>query len=83
MLLNILLTAAVTPWGVIVGALGAALVVFGAAFGISRIGISATENIARQPESAGDIRTTAVIIAVLIEGVALFGAVICFLALSS
>jgi len=82
MLENVIL-AATTSWGPVAGALGAGLVVFAAAFGISRIGTSATESIARQPESAGDIRTTAIIIAVLIEGVALFGAVICFLALSA
>lgn len=80
MLMNILLEAA--SWGPLAGGLGAGLVVFSAAMGIGKIGASAAEGIARQPESANNIRTTAIIIAVLIEGVALFGAVICFMALS-
>jgi F-type H+-transporting ATPase subunit c len=35
--------------------------------------------IARQPEAAGTIQTNMLIAAALIEGVALFGAVICFM----
>lgn len=61
--------------------LGAALVVIGAAWGIGKIGASAMEAIARQPESAGDIRTTMIIVAALIEGVALFAVVVCLMAL--
>ena len=60
--------------------LGAALAVIGAAFGIGKIGSSAMEAIARQPESAGDIRTTMIIVAALIEGVALFAVVVCLMA---
>jgi F-type H+-transporting ATPase subunit c len=78
---SILLQAA-TSWGPVAAAFGAGIVTIGAALGISRIGASAAEGIARQPESADAIRTTAIIIAVLIEGVALFGAVICFLAMN-
>jgi F-type H+-transporting ATPase subunit c len=81
MLSAILLQAA--SWGPLAGGLGAGLVVLAAALGIGKIGAAAAESIARQPESAGNIRTTAIIIAVLIEGVALFGAVICFMALSA
>ena len=51
--------------------------VMAAAFGIGRIGQSALEGIARQPESAADIRTTMIISAALIEGVALFAIVVC------
>ena len=61
--------------------IGAGLVVIGTALGIGKIGGNAAEAIARQPEAGGDIRTTAIIFAALIEGVALFGAVICFLSL--
>ena len=61
--------------------LGAALAVIGASLGIGKIGSSAMEAIARQPESAGDIRTTMIIIAALIEGAALFAIVVCFLVL--
>lgn len=59
----------------------AALAVFAAAFGISKIGKSAMDAISRQPEAAGNIRTSMIIVAALIEGVALFAVVICFMAL--
>jgi F-type H+-transporting ATPase subunit c len=72
----------VTPYGAMGAGIGAGLVVLGTGVGIGRIGGSAAEAIARQPEASGDIRTTALIIAALVEGVALFGAVICFLAMS-
>lgn len=62
-------------------ALGAGLAVIGAALGIGKIGSSAMEAVARQPESAGDIRTTMIIVAALIEGVALFAVVVCLMAL--
>lgn len=61
--------------------LGAAFAVIGASLGIGKIGSSAMEAIARQPESAGDIRTTMIIIAALIEGAALFAIVVCLMAL--
>ena len=60
-------------------ALGAGLAVIGAGLGIGKIGGSAMEAIARQPEVSGDIRM--IIIAALVEGVALFAIVVCFLAL--
>ena len=45
----------------------------------TRIGQGAVDGTARQPEATGDIRTTMIISAALIEGVALFGMVICVL----
>lgn len=60
-------------------ALGAGLTVIGAALGIGRIGSSAMEGIARQPEAAGNIQTAAIILAALIEGAALFSLVIMLL----
>ena len=66
--------------GKVGAALGAAIAVVGAAWGIGKIGSSAMEAIARQPESAGDIRTTMIIIGALIEGAALFAIVVCLLA---
>ncbi len=64
---------------VAVGAgLGAGLSVIGAGIGIGRIGGQAADGMARQPEMAGKIQTAALIFAALIEGVALFGAVIAF-----
>jgi F-type H+-transporting ATPase subunit c len=62
-------------------AFGAAIAAIGAGLGIGRIGSTAMEAIARQPEAAGDIRSNMIISAALIEGVALFAVVTCFLAL--
>ena len=59
---------------------GAALAVIGAGLGIGKIGSSAMEAIARQPEAAGDIRSNMIVIAALIEGVALFAVIVCILA---
>jgi len=61
--------------------IGAGMAVIGAGFGIGRLAGSALEGIARQPEATGDIRTTMLIAAALIEGVTLFAEVICFLLL--
>ncbi len=60
-------------------ALGVGLTTIGAGIGIGRIGGSATESIARQPESAGPINNAMIITAALIEGVALFALVIDYL----
>lgn len=62
-------------------AFAAAAAVFAAALGISRIGCTALESIARQPEAAGDIRSSMILAAALIEGVAMFAIVVCFLVL--
>ncbi|MCF0164319.1 MAG: ATP synthase F0 subunit C [Bacteroidales bacterium] len=67
--------------GTLGAAIGAGIAVVGAALGIGKIGSSAMESIARQPESAGKIRTSMIIVAALIEGVALFAVVVCFMAL--
>lgn len=56
-------------------AVGAGLAVIGAGMGIGKIGSSAMEAIARQPEAASKIQTAMIIAAALIEGVALFGVV--------
>ncbi|MFW6103785.1 MAG: ATP synthase F0 subunit C [Bacteroidota bacterium] len=58
---------------------GAAIVALAAAWGIGRIGSSAMESIARQPEAAGDIRSNMIVSAALIEGVSFFAIVVCFL----
>jgi F-type H+-transporting ATPase subunit c len=59
--------------------LGAGIVALAAGLGIGRLAAAAMEGSARQPEAAGDIRTSMIIAAALIEGVALFGLVICIL----
>lgn len=65
--------------GLFGAALGAALAVIGAAFGIGKIGASALDNIARQPEATEHIRGAMIITAALIEGVTLFALAICFM----
>ena len=83
MLLSSMLLQAVAgaSLGKLGAAIGAAIAVIGAALGIGKIGAAAMEAIARQPEAAGDIRMSMIIIAALVEGVALFAIVVCFLAL--
>lgn len=71
--------AALEPITVVGACIGAALAAIGAGIGIGKIGSSAMEAIARQPESAGDIRSNMIVIAALIEGVALFAVIVCIL----
>ncbi|MEW5805829.1 MAG: ATP synthase F0 subunit C [Acidobacteriota bacterium] len=59
--------------------LGAGLGVVGAGYGIGRLAASAMDGIARQPQVAGDIRTSMIIAAALIEGIAFFAEVVCIL----
>ena len=59
--------------------IGAGIVTLGAGIGIGKIAASAMDGTARQPEAGGAIRITMIIAAAMIEGVALFGAVVCFL----
>ena len=59
--------------------IGAGLVVIGAGLGIGKLAASAMDASGRNPEALGDIRTSMIIAAALIEGVALFGLVICIL----
>lgn len=56
--------------------LAAGLAAIGAGLGIGKIGGSAGEGIARQPEAADAIKGTAILLAAFVEGVALFAAVI-------
>jgi len=61
-------------------AIGAGIVVIGAALGIGKIGSSAMEAIARQPEAGSQIQTAMIIASALIEGAALFAIVVCLIA---
>lgn len=65
--------------GLLGAAIGAAIAVIGAGLGIGLIGFKAMEGMARQPEVAGRIQTAALILAALVEGVALFAVVVSFL----
>jgi F-type H+-transporting ATPase subunit c len=67
--------------GVLGGLLGSGVIVFGASLGISKIASGATEAVARQPEAGGRIFTSMVIAASLIEGIAFFGLIVCFVAI--
>jgi len=60
-------------------AFGAGLVILGAGFGIGKIGSSAVESMARQPEVAGNVQTAMIISAALIEGATFFALIVCML----
>ena len=60
-------------------AIGCGLVLLGAGYGIGKIGSSAVESMARQPEAAGGIQTAMIISAALIEGAAFFGLIVCMM----
>jgi F-type H+-transporting ATPase subunit c len=62
-------------------AIGAGLAAIGAGIGVGQIGGKAMEAIARQPEALGDIRSNMILASALVEGVALFAIIICFLAM--
>lgn len=64
----------------VLAGIGAALAVIGAGIGIGKIGGSAMDAMARQPEIAGKIQTAMIIAAALIEGVALFAVVVALIA---
>lgn len=66
-------------WGYIAAGFGAGICLVGAALGISKLASTALEGTARQPEAAGALRTSMIIPAALIEGLALFALVICFM----
>lgn len=73
-----------TPhWSIIY--LGAAassgVIILGAAYGISKIGASAVESMARQPEAANSINTAMVVSAALIEGVTFLALIVCLLSM--
>ena len=65
--------------GVIGAGIGAGLAAIGAGMGIGRLTASAVESMARQPEAINDVRGSMILMAAFIEGVALFGEVVCLL----
>ncbi|PKP04487.1 MAG: ATP synthase F0 subunit C [Bacteroidetes bacterium HGW-Bacteroidetes-6] len=64
----------------VLAGIGAGLAVIGAGIGIGRIGGSAMDAIARQPEATSKIQTAMIIAAALVEGVALFAVVVALIA---
>ncbi len=61
--------------------IGAGIIAIAVGLGIGMIGKNAVESIARQPEAAGKIQSAMILTAAFIEGVGLFGLVICILSL--
>ncbi|MFM9421871.1 MAG: ATP synthase F0 subunit C [Bacteroidota bacterium] len=59
--------------------IGAGVAAIGAGIGVGRIGGSALEGMARQPEASGDLRSSMIVAAALVEGVALFAVIVCLL----
>jgi F-type H+-transporting ATPase subunit c len=66
-------------FGYLAAGIGAALAVIGAGYGIGKLAAATMEASGRQPEAAGDLRTSMIISATLIEGVTLFAEVICII----
>lgn len=77
----ILQAAAGAAFGKFGAAIGAAVAALAAAIGIGKIGKSTMEAIARQPESAGNLRTSMIIAAGMVEGASLFAIIVCLLAI--
>jgi len=75
------LIAPLSPFAKMGAGIGAGLAAIGAGIGIGRIGGSAMDAIARQPEALGDIRSNMIVAAALVEGVAFFAIVVCLLIL--
>ncbi len=71
----------IEQWSKLGAATAAVIAVYGASWGISKIGTTALESIARQPEAANDVRSSMVVSAALIEGVTFFAIVVCLLVL--
>ena len=63
--------------GYLAAGIGAGLAVLGAGFGIGRLASAAMEGTARQPSAGGDIRTSMIIAAALIEGFTFYALFIC------
>ncbi|MDE5891007.1 MAG: ATP synthase F0 subunit C [Bacteroidales bacterium] len=79
LLFTFLQVAANAALGKLGAAIGAGLAAIAAGYGIGKIGSSAMEAIARQPEAAGKVRTSMIIIGALVEGACLFAIIVCLL----
>ena len=77
-MLSLLLAAEIAKLG---AAVGAGLAAIGAGIGIGRIGGQDMDAMARQPEKMGDLRSSMIIAAALVEGVAFFAVIIAILAI--
>ena len=68
-----------TALGYLSAGIGAGLVIIGAGVGIGKLAASAMEATGRQPEVAGQVRTSMIISAALIEGATFFALAICII----
>ena len=68
-----------TALGYLAAGIGAGITVFGAAYGIGKLAAAAMEASGRQPEVLGQVRTSMLIAAALIEGVTFFALAICII----
>lgn len=78
-----LIAAEVPTYGALGAGIGAGLAVIGAGLGIGRLAQGAAEGMARQPEEFSRLQSFSIIMAALIEGVALFAVVVAFLSMSN
>ncbi|MFT6849333.1 MAG: F-type H+-transporting ATPase subunit c [Sphingobacteriales bacterium] len=74
-----LLTILLEAVGVMGAGIGAGIAALGAGVGIGKIGASALESMARQPEASGDLRASMIVAAALVEGAVFFAIVVCLL----
>ena len=81
MISTLLLAAAADGVAKLGAGVGAGLAAIGAGIGIGRIGGQAMDAMARQPEKMGDLRSSMIIAAALVEGVAFFAVIIAILAI--
>jgi F-type H+-transporting ATPase subunit c len=72
-------SSVVLSGGAIGAGIGAALTMVGAGIGFGKIGASALESMARQPEIAGRIQVAMIIIAAILEGATFFSLIVCIL----
>ena len=81
LLLTVMQAAAGAALGKLGATIGAAIAAIGTGLGLGMIGKAAMESIARQPEAAGDIKSSMIVIGALVEGVGLFAVITCLLSL--
>ena len=68
-----------TPIAKLGAGFAASIVTIGAAMGLGKIGATALESMARQPEASGDIRSSMILAGGLIEGVSVIALIVCLL----
>jgi F-type H+-transporting ATPase subunit c len=77
--MTLLIILAELAFGKLSAGIGAGIAALGAGIGIGKIGGSAMEAIARQPEAMADIRANMILASVFIEGVAFLAIILCVL----